>query len=97
VEEGEWGDFVKNWHADIVDREWRMDIWEEFRNNHNGPEWPNNEQGFSSAIQVFIPNAWKIQHTVELENSMEFLYEFKMVKNGPIYGYKLVAEKCLNR
>jgi hypothetical protein len=48
-----------------------------------------------------MPNAWKIQHKIKLENSMEFFYEFIVVKNGPIYGYKLkntselVAEKYL--
>jgi hypothetical protein len=62
---------------------------EDLRNNNNGPE------RLSSTIQVFMPNAWKIQQKTKLENSMEFFYEFIMVKNGPIYGYKLVAEKYI--
>jgi hypothetical protein len=42
-----------------------------------------------------MPNAWKIQHKLKLENSMEFFSEFIVVQNGPIYGYKLVAEKYI--
>ena len=95
MEEGKWVDFVEDWHTDIDYMEWHMDIWEDFRNNHNGPEWPNHEEGFSSTIQFFTPNAWKIQHKIKLENSIKFFHEFIVAQNGPIYGYKLVAERYI--
>ena len=75
--------------------DWSMQIWEHLCNNHNFAEWPNHAQGFSSTIEVFMPNAGKIQHKLKLEKSMEFFSEFIVVQNGPIYGYKLVAEKYI--
>jgi hypothetical protein len=95
VEESEWGDFVEDWPRDIYDMNWPLDFWEEHRDDHNYPEWPNHGQGFSSAIKVFMPMLkWKLQRKFKFENWMDKVScDFKVVQNGPIYGYKLFGGK----